>query len=241
MNNIKSNYEPQNISDLVIADLGVKTYLEDVVNGYPMENILLLGTNGTGKSTIAKLLPGLVEKGAYNYEWLAGEENFDVKKANKTLSNVIGLSNLSINKYFYVMFDELDKVQTKLASFWQMVDTWPSKIIVIATANEYMYIDKPMRSRFKVLNFPAVKAIDFLPRAMQILNAEKVSLTSQYVLGELKLVESFGDIRKYLTVVSDIHRNYINGRIPPNSPNANAHSRPSIKLPISRHLTSVKF
>jgi|GEM_PF-5383631 len=234
MNNIKSNYQPQNINDLVIADSNIKTYFEDIVNGYPLENILLLGTNGTGKSTIAKLLPGLIEKGEFADQRLVGEQDFNVKEAISKMKNIVSFSSIVDKKYFFVIFDELDKVKTNLSAFWQMVDSWPSKIVIIATANEYMHIDKPMRSRFKVLNFPAVKAIDFLPRALQILQNEKINLNHQYILGELKVVETFGDIRKYLNVVSDIHRNYMNGRIP-----TDLLSKPVVKLPISPRLTSV--
>jgi|APCry1669190156_1035279.scaffolds.fasta_scaffold08410_2 replication-associated recombination protein RarA len=230
--NLESKYRPKSISDLVIPDIKIKTFLLDTVKGYGSNMILLNGTNGTGKSTIARLIPTLIEGYDPHWDILNGGTSFSEEDAISQLKNIVSLARVLGQKYYYVIFDEIDKVNTSLSKLWQLIDTWPNDIMVIATSNDFMKIDKCMRSRFKVLNFPTIKARDFLPRAMEIFGKEKINLSAEYVLGELMKVENLSDIRKYMGTVSDIYRHHINGRI-----EEQYYSKATIKLPISRHLT----
>ena len=79
---VLKNYPPIALNDLVVSDQGIKEFLEDYTKGYVVNNLLLVGNNGTGKSTIAKLLPTLVEGHNPHFEELlrigegyAGTEN----------------------------------------------------------------------------------------------------------------------------------------------------------------------
>jgi replication-associated recombination protein RarA len=207
------DYPPIILNDLVISDKGIKDFLGDFTKGYVVNNILLVGNNGTGKSTIAELLPNLVEGHEPHFEKFQGMEAFDVDGAITRLQNIKQFAGLLDQKYHYVIFNELDKVKTNLAAFWQLMDDWGGRIVMIATANDYNKIDPCMRSRFKVVNLPPIKANDFLPRAMEIFGKEKINLKSDYMLEQLKLREDFGDIRKYVDLLKDIYRNHRMGRI----------------------------
>ncbi len=206
-------YLPTQLNELVITDDGVRYLLEDIVNGYKINNLLFIGTNGTAKSTIAKLLPTLIEGYEPFYNLIEGEEKLDVGFEINKLNNLNTFGGMMNQKYQYVIFNEIDKVKTNLALFWQLVDTWHSNIILIATANSYQSIDRCLRSRFKVVELANIKAIDFLPRAMKILSSEGISLEEAFVLSQLKLKENLSDIRKYMDVLSDIYRNHKAGRI----------------------------
>jgi hypothetical protein len=50
----------------------------------------------------------------------------------------------------------------------------------------------------KCLSLKPVTAINMLPRALQIFASEGLSIDESYLLSELKAVDAFGDIRKYL-------------------------------------------
>jgi len=100
-----------------------------------------------------------------------------------------------------------------LSLFWQMMDGWGDKVILLATANSYMAIDKSIRSRFKVIEMDPLTPEHFLCRAQVILKSESIHLKDEYVLEELRNREALKDIRKYMDVVCDIHRDYIRGRI----------------------------
>jgi len=232
--NLESCYHPKSLSELVIPDIKIKTFLLDTVNGSGSNMILLNGTNGTGKSTIARLIPTLIEGYVPHWEILNGGVSFSEQDAIHKLQNIVSFTKFIGQRYFYVIFDELDKVNVSLSHLWQLIDTWPSNIMVIATSNDYMKIDKCMRSRFKVLNFPSVTAKDFLPRAMEIFVKEKINLSAGYVLDELKKVENLSDIRKYMGTVSDIYRNHTNSRI-----DSKYYSKVTITLPTSPRLTLV--
>lgn len=207
------NYPPIALNDLVVSDQGIKEFLEDYTKGYVVNNLLLVGNNGTGKSTIAKLLPTLVEGHNPHFDELQGTEGFDVNGAVTKLENIKHFAGLLDQKYHYIIFNELDKVKTNLAAFWQLMDAWGDRVVMIATANDYNKIDPCMRSRFKVVNLPPIKAKDFLPRAMEIFGKEKVNLKSDYMLEQLKLIEDFGDIRKYVDLLKDIYRKHRMDRI----------------------------
>jgi DNA polymerase III delta prime subunit len=210
---VLKNYPPIALNDLVVSDQGIKEFLEDYTKGYVVNNLLLVGNNGTGKSTIAKLLPTLVEGHNPHFDELQGTEGFDVNGAVTKLENIKHFAGLLDKKYHYIIFNELDKVKTNLAAFWQLMDAWGDRIVMIATANDYNKIDPCMRSRFKVVNLPPIKAKDFLPRAMEIFGKEKVNLKSDYMLEQLKLIEDFGDIRKYVDLLKDIYRKHRMDRI----------------------------
>ena len=228
--NLSTLYSPKTIHDLVVNNKEIKGYLNDVVNGHASSNLLLNGTNGTGKSTIARLIPILIEGYDPWSERLQGSASFCEKDAIAKLQTVEGIAKIVGQKYYYIIFDEIDKVKDNLANFWQLLDSWPSDVMVIATSNDYMNIDKCLRSRFKTITFDPVKAIDFLPRAMFIFQNENVMLQEVFILSELQKVENLADIRKYMEAVKDIYRNHLNGRIgaenyvdgvkPPTSPHS---------------------
>lgn len=228
-------YKPQALEDLVIGNEEIKLFLEDMLDPKFMRfKICFVGNNGTGKSTIAELLPKLIEGFDPEIITLIGEEKFNVDNALDLLKNINNFGGWTGQKYQYVAFNEIDKVKTNLAAFWQMADKWESNVLLIATANNYMNIDKCLRSRFKFLDFEYVKSEEFLPRAMFILEQEGVHLTDNYVSSELYKKQAMGDIRKYMDTVSDLHRNALKGRI------ASKHFRkPLIKKPTSLHLTLV--
>ena len=180
-----TKYKPQSLNDLVIPNTAIKDLLDDMANGYVINKLCFVGTNGTGKSTAAHLMPALIEGFTPNTVHLIGEEKFD----------------------------ELDKVKNSLAALWQTMDKFNDKVIVIATANDFMKIEKAVRSRFQLLDFGLITADDFLPRAQQILGQENITLKDSYVLGQLQTKQSLSDMRKYFDTLSDIQRNHNAGRI----------------------------
>ncbi len=93
------------------------------------------------------------------------------------------------------------------------MDKFNDKVIVIATANDFMKIEKAVRSRFQLLDFGLITADDFLSRAQQILGQENIDLKDSYVLGQLQTKQSLSDMRKYFDTLSDIQRNHNSGRI----------------------------
>lgn len=76
-----------------------------------------------------------------------------------------------------------------------------------------MSTDKSVRSRFKVVEMEPITSATFLPRAIDILNSEGIGLNHQYILDELKDMDSLNDIRKYMNVLCDIERDHLAGRI----------------------------
>ena len=207
-----NKYKPKTLNDLVIPNTAIKDLLDDMANGYIINKLCFVGTNGTGKSTAAHLMPILIEGFPPNTVHLVGEEKFDVSNAINQLStiNTFGWAD---QKYQYVLFDELDKVKNSLAALWQTMDKFNDKVIVIATANDFMKIEKAVRSRFQLLDFGLITADDFLPRAQQILGQENIKLKDSYVLVQLQTKQSLSDMRKYFDTLSDVQRNHNAGRI----------------------------
>jgi DNA polymerase III delta prime subunit len=206
-------YSPKTIEDLVFENEDNRNFFNDFVNGYVSNKLLLLGTQGISKTTIANLLPKLIEGGDPYVLHLDGEEKFDVKDAIKKVKGILNFAGTDTQKYQYIIFDEIDKVRNNLSAFWQVMDRWNDQVILIAIANEITSIHKSVRSRLRTIKIDPISAESFLPRAMEILNAEGVMLNELYVLNKLHAVEAFGDLRKYLYVVEDLIRNSQNNRL----------------------------
>jgi replication-associated recombination protein RarA len=210
-----NKYQPTNVNDLVLEEEENRYFFRDLVEGIASNMLLLVGTQGVAKTTIAELLPKIIEgKDPYILRF-DGEEKFDAKSASDKLKGQLQFAGVDDQKYQYVIFDELDKVKSNLSTFWQVMDNWNDRTIFIATANEMANIHKSMKSRLRTIELKKISAQTFLSRAMFIFKSEGENISEEFVLASLSKVEMFGDIRKYMYVVEEILRNSKKGRLHP--------------------------
>lgn len=190
-------YDPQTLNDLVI-DPNNKRVLEMMVAGHIQDHLLLEGTNGTAKSTIAELLPKLKHGNDYQIENVRCYEGFVIdQKMLDSWLNFYGWCRVNRDAA-YIIIDEIDTLDKNLPLFWQWLDQRRDYVTVIGTTNKLMAVPKAMRSRMRCLTFRAVKAIDMLPRAKFIMQSEGIAIDDDHLLAELVSVELSGDIRKYM-------------------------------------------
>jgi DNA polymerase III delta prime subunit len=190
-------YDPKTLDDLVI-DPTNKHVLELMIAGKLQDHLLLEGANGTAKSTIAELLPRLKHGSAYQIEHVLGHEDFEISQQTLDLWAAQQAWCRINHEACYIVIDEIDTIEHGLSLLWQWLDGRRDCVTVIGTTNKLMAIPKAMRSRMKCLTFRPVKAIDMLPRALQIIQAEGLEVNKAYLLSELQAVEGSGDIRKYM-------------------------------------------
>ena len=213
--NLIKKYTPKSLNDLVIPNQNVRDLFEDIVNGLSSDRCLyLVGTQGAQKSTFANMLPKLIEGFDPHVNIINGFDKLDIEKALAPIRNINIFGGISGQKYQYVIFEEIDKVENNLSLFWQEMDSFNSNIFVIATSNSLMSTNKSVRSRFKVIEMEPITSKTFLPRAIEILSSEGIDLNHQYILDELTDMDSLNDIRKYMNVLCDIERDHLAGRIP---------------------------
>ena len=190
-------YDPKTLDDLVM-DPNNRTVLEMIVAGTIQDHLLLEGANGTAKSTISALLPRLKHGDDHQIENVRCYEGFVIdQKMLDSWQNFYGWCRANRERA-YIIIDEIDTLEKNLSLFWQWLDQRRDCITVIGTTNKLMAVPRAMRSRMKCLTFRPLKAVDMLPRAAEIMQAEGVLVDDARLLAELEAVEALGDIRKYL-------------------------------------------
>jgi replication-associated recombination protein RarA len=190
-------YDPQALDDLVI-ETNNKWILEMMVKGLLNDHLILEGTNGTAKSTIAKLLPRLRHGQDYDIEHVKAHPGLVIdENLLDRWQNIQAWSRVA-GRAQYIMIDEADTLGNHLSLFWQWLDEWRDHVTLIGTTNKVMAIPRALRSRAKVLTLKPVKAVDMLPRARFIMKSEGLDVSESFLLSELESVESLGDIRKYM-------------------------------------------
>ena len=207
-------YRPRTIQDCILPDQTKKTFLE-FLKKKEIPNMLLSGTAGTGKTTVAR---AICEQLNADYIVINGS---DEGRQIDTLRNKIKnfASTVSFNsesKHKVVIIDEADymnaeSVQPALRNF---IETFYKNCRFILTCNyPYKFIE-PLRSRFtqidfKIVNGQKVKtATALLNRLGKILDEQKVSYDKK-VLAEL-IQRYYPDFRK---TINELQRYSVNGKI----------------------------
>ncbi len=207
-------YRPKTIEDCILPEQTKKTFLE-FLKQKEIPNMLLSGTAGTGKTTVAR---ALCEQLNADYIVINGS---DEGRQIDTLRNKIKnfASTVSFNtesKHKVVIIDEADymnaeSVQPALRNF---IETFYKNCRFILTCNyPYKFIE-PLRSRFtqidfKIVNGQKVKtATALLHRLGKILDEQEVSYDKK-VLAEL-IQKYYPDFRK---TINELQRYSVNGKI----------------------------
>ena len=193
-------YRPQTIEDCILPEKTKATFKEFLKKG-EVPNLLLCGTAGTGKTTVAR---ALCEELGCDYIVINGSDEgrqIDTLRTKiKSFASAISFEN----KTKVVIIDEADylnreSVQPALRAF---IETFSENCRFIFTCNYKQKIIDPLHSRTTVIEFRTDKkdqpvlASKFMKRMKYVLDAEGITYKDK-VLAEL-LMKYIPDYRRVL-------------------------------------------
>jgi DNA polymerase III delta prime subunit len=204
-------YRPQLIQDVILPKEIKKTF-EDIVNGGELHNMLLTGTPGLGKTTVAKALCNELK---LDFLLVNGSEESGIDTLRTKIKQFASTISLQ-GGYKVVILDEADYLnpQSTQPALRGFIEEFSANCRFILTCNFKNRIIEPLHSRCSVIEFnlakkdmPPLLAV-MMQRIEYILNEEGVSFEKQ-VLAEL-IMKHMPDWRR---VINELQRYSTSGTI----------------------------
>ena len=171
---------PTSLEDFVFEDDATLELLQNVV---PNDNllpatrvgVLLYGGYGTGKTTLARLLPDLIERrrtgisdAESGYEFVACA-SLDGDAAIKRLRSISQLVSLAKSDLKYFVLDEFDVLTAKAQANFKALMSATKRSVFILTTNNLHEIDRGVHDRCWGISMNAASDERWLPAAHQML------------------------------------------------------------------------
>jgi replication-associated recombination protein RarA len=206
--NTALKYGPTSLSNFVYANSDLKDQIDRYASGSSMSPLVLYGPHGTGKSTLAKLIPeaidgknvivNKVKASSLNSE----KEVLDQFTRHQAFDNLFVYGDQSRN---YVLIEEVNFEAKAKDAFRVVMDQMQNTDLFIFTTNNLSKIDKGLFSRATQIEVPPIAPIDFVATAQHILTCEGIEMDQEQVLEVLESVYAmYSDNRKYYDALDDL-------------------------------------
>ena len=204
-------YRPKTIDECILPK-GLKNTFNEIVKSGEMHNMLLTGTPGLGKTTVAKALCNMLE---CDFMLINGSEESGIDVLRNKIKQFA--SSVSLNGgHKVVILDEADylnasSTQPALRGF---IEEFSNNCRFILTCNFKNRIIEPLHSRLAVIEFNTNKkelaslAGQFMERMKFILKNEGVSFDDK-VLAEI-IIKFAPDWRR---IIGECQRHITNGEL----------------------------
>lgn len=203
-------FRPRKVEDCILPEK-LKTIFNKFVENKEVPNLLLCGSSGTGKTTIAR---AMLEQIGCDYIIINGSLNGGIDTLRNDISNFASSVSLTGGRK-YVILDEADyltnSTQPALRNF---MEEFSKNCGFILTCNFKDKIIAPLHSRCSVVDFKINKterdemAKQFLKRVLGILKSEKIEADKNAVAGVI--VKFFPDWRR---VLNELQHYSVTGKI----------------------------
>ena len=208
-------YEPKTIKDIIWGNAESRLRIEDIVSGAEAlpycgkSAILLYGAFGTGKTTLANLLPNAIEKGRSNEDlaivadFIACQQGFNGPQVMSLIERVLSKTSFNASGLHYFVLDEVDNL-TKLAqqSLKSALNT--NRGIFILTTNNISELDKGLKDRCVLVEMNAAAVSDYLPLAKNLVSDMGVVMSDDDLLPTISAAK--GSLRNLIHNVERLAR-----------------------------------
>ena len=203
-------YRPKTIEDCILPD-GIKATFQEYVNRKEIPNLLLAGSAGVGKTTIAK---ALCEEVGCDYIMINGSDESGIDVLRNKIKNYASSMSLSGGRKV-VIIDEADYLNPNSTqpAMRGAIEEFASNCSFIFTCNFKNRIIDPIHSRCSVVDFKIngskqKMAAAFFKRVEWILEQEGITYDKQVVAAVI--TKHFPDNRR---VLNELQRYSVSGTI----------------------------
>jgi len=203
-------YRPAKVEDCILPD-SIKTTFLDYVARKEIPNLLLSGSAGVGKTTIAK---ALCEEVGCDYIVINGSDESGIDVLRTKIKNYASSVSLAGGRKV-VIIDEADYLNPNSTqpALRGAIEEFSSNCSFIFTCNFKNRIIDPIHSRCSVIDFKingnkAKMAASFMKRVEWILDQEKVTYDKDVVAAVI--MKHFPDNRR---VLNELQRYSVSGSI----------------------------
>jgi DNA polymerase III delta prime subunit len=193
-------YRPQEIADCILPESIKKTFSEFISNG-DMPNLLLAGTAGTGKTTVAK---ALCNELGYTSLIINGSLDRNIDTLRNEIASFASTVSFDGGKKCIIL-DEADYLnpQSFQPALRGFIEAFSKNVRFILTCNFKDKIIEPIHSRTTMIDFrtgkkdtPEMMSL-LMKRVLGILKSEGVEVKSPKIVAEV-IKKHYPDIRRIL-------------------------------------------
>ena len=191
--NFASPFKPASLDDFVISDESSRLQLHSIVSGqlpFPLfgrNAILLWGTYGTGKTTLALLLPSLLEQSGQLIGTQRAANLFTSTRYWELTECALGANSVTLvsdlnqrsksmvatstSGWHYEVLDEVDLLTPAAQASLKTAITHANSTIFVMTTNHLSKVDQGIRDRSVMIEMNQPKPEDCVPLGQRFFRA----------------------------------------------------------------------